>query len=99
MSVSKKTLQKYITFHGHKPREIDSFNVPVENLEDGLIVLGNAHAIEYVTDKINGGGDGTRAIYRHKFSPGAKLCCDKTGKKVLYILSSKIKTTSAGIEN
>lgn len=89
----------YKKFHGHDVRYRRSMDIPVELLRDGVAVLGKAYAIEYVTDKLNGGGDGTEAIYRHKFETPAWVCVDKKGRKVIYIVGDKIKTTEAGIEN
>jgi hypothetical protein len=89
-------LQRYKAFHGKLPKRItkQKYHEPKK-----LVLLGEAHAIEYVTNKLNGGGDGKPAIYRHKFETPCKLYMDETGKKQLYILGNKLKVTSAGIEN
>lgn len=96
MRVSKKAVKKYREFHGRDVRynEDFSFHIP-----ENFIILGRAVAIEYRTDKLNGGGDGKSAVYRHKFETPAVVCQDETGKRQLYILGEKIKVTSAGIEN
>lgn len=88
--------EKYFQFHGKNPKykKNYSFRQP-----ETLIVLGEAHAIEYTCSKLHGGGDGKRAIYRHVFETPAKVCMDETGKKQLYIVGSKLKVTEAGIEN
>lgn len=89
--------QKYRQFHGHAPRyrKTFSFQLPKNN---ELVILGKVVAIEYETDKYNGGGDGTRAVYRHEFETPALVCCDSTGKRQLYILGEKLKVTQKGIE-
>lgn len=94
--VSKQQLKKYREFHGHEPRFVEEygFNIPKK-----LIILGKAVAIEYKTDKINGGGDGKMAVYRHKFDTPCYVCMDETGKRQLYVIGSKLKVTKAGIEN
>lgn len=61
--------------------------------------LGRAVAIEYECDKINGGGDGQKAVYRHEFDRGAYLYMDNTAKRQLYIIGDKIRVTDAGIEH
>lgn len=65
----------------------------------GMVILGEVVAVEYQTDKLNGGGDGTMATYRHKFDRGSVLCADEKMKHQLYIIGKKIKVTSAGIEH
>lgn len=64
-----------------------------------LTFLGRAVAIEYECDKIHGGGDGTRAVYRHIFGPSTLLCMDERNKEQLYILGARLKVTRGGIEN
>jgi len=86
----------YRTFHGHNPRwrrKID-FHVPPQ-----LVVLGKAIAIEYECDKLNGGGDGKKAVYRHEFETPGYVCMDERGRKQLYVVGKRIIVTEAGIEN
>lgn len=92
----RKLANAYSRFHGHEPRTARraSFTVP-----KGLIILGEAVAVEYRCDKLNGGGDGTKAVYRHKFDKGAVVCADEKMRKQLYIIGSKIIVTDAGIEH
>jgi hypothetical protein len=96
MAVGKDSVKKYKAFHGHEPRfeEEIEFTVPKD-----LIILGKAVAIEYKTDKLNGGGDGKMAVYRHKFDTPSYVCMDQTGKRQLYIIGNRLKVTRAGIEN
>lgn len=61
-----------------------------------LVNLGRAVAIEYESDKLNGGGDGKKATYRHKFAPGDVLATDQDGK-TLYIIGPKLRVNSRGI--
>jgi hypothetical protein len=86
--------KKYEQFHGRRSRKTASrpFHVP-----SSLVYLGEAVAVEYLSDKLNGGGDGAKAIYRHKFSPGAVLCMDEKARGQLYILGSKIYVNDRGI--
>jgi len=86
----------YNKFHGKVPKE----KKPVKfHIPENFVWLGKIHAVEYVCDKNNGGGDGKKAIYRHKFESPANLFMDETNKKQLYIIGSRIKVTTAGIEN
>jgi len=89
----KRLKNEYLRFHGHGPRwsKQARFRCP-----KGLIVLGEAVAVEYRCDKRNGGGDGKKAVYRHEFDRGA---ADETMKGQLYILGGRIKVTAAGIEH
>ena len=84
----------YIQFHGRNPTKREKIFMRYPKT---LIQLGRAHAIEYVCDKFNGGGDGRQAIYRHKFGTGAILCRDEKDGQ-LYILGKNIRVTDAGIE-
>ena len=90
-----RPVRQYRTFHGHAPRleTVYPFRLP-----EGLVVLGEAVAVEYLTDKSNGGGDGKNATYRHKFQRGAVLCADQSMRGQLYIIGKKIRVTKAGIE-
>ena len=90
------TVRRYQEFHGRNPRSFSRrrFHVPQH-----LIKLGTAYAIEYVSDKWNGGGDGKRAIYRHRFESPATLYMDETGHRQLYLMGSRLEVTEAGIEN
>jgi hypothetical protein len=87
---------RYREFHGKNPRRQTGqrFHIPKQ-----LVLLGKAVAIEYETDKLNGGGDGRRAVYRHEFETPAIVCMDETAHNQLYVIGSKIKVTDAGIEN
>ncbi len=91
-----KARRKYKAFHGFNGRRVPDtfFHVPKT-----LVCLGQAHAIEYICEKYNGGGDGTIATYRHIFDTPCHLFMDERGKKQLYILGTKLKVTDAGIEN
>lgn len=61
-----------------------------------LVALGRAVAIEYESDKRNGGGDGKKATYRHKFAAGDILATDQDGR-TLYIIGPKLRINSRGI--
>lgn len=61
-----------------------------------LVALGRAVAIEYESDKLNGGGDGTKATYRHEFAPGDVLATDQDGR-TLYVLGPRLRVNSRGI--
>jgi hypothetical protein len=86
----------YRRFHGHGPRSrrLWDFHAP-----KGLVILGKAVAIEYETDKLNGGGDGKVAVYRHRFDTPCYVCMDETGRRQLYIVGKRLKVSEAGIEN
>lgn len=86
----------YQDFHGHSPRGKRTFNF---HTPKGLVILGRAVEIVYECDKLNGGGDGKKAPYRHKFGKGVLLCMDERARGQLYIVGSKIVVTDAGIEH
>ena len=67
----------YNNFHGRSPKKYKQwdFHCPRK-----LIVLGKAVAIEYECNKLNGGGDGTNAIYRHTFKKSVTLAMDEKNK-------------------
>lgn len=83
-------------FHGATPRKVTTTNFRVPK---GLIFLGLAHKIEYISDKYNGGGDGKEAVYVHEFAKSTKLYMDETGNGQLYIIGPKLKVREAGIIN
>ena len=86
----------YRMFHGKKPKQVTrgNFHVPTH-----FILLGDAVEIVYKCDKLNGGGDGRKWEYTHKFKKGTKLYMDERKGKVLYISGATLKVTSAGIVN
>ena len=88
--------RKYEMFHGKKARKVTTtdFHVPKY-----LIYLGEAHAIEYRSNKLNGGGDGRLTIYTHRIETKCALYMDERCQKQLYLIGDKIKVTSRGIEN
>jgi hypothetical protein len=88
--------RQYITFHGKRTRKERDVNFHVPK---GLVVLGRAVAIEYECDKLNGGGDGQKAVYRHEFETPSLVCMDETMKKQIYIIGSRLIVTTEGIEN
>jgi hypothetical protein len=89
-------IRRYEEFHGKSVNKIDrvNFHEPKK-----LILIGEAVAIEYRCSKLNGGGDGKRAVYRHKFERPAIVAMDETGKKQLYVIGSHIVVDEAGIRN
>lgn len=94
---TRKLRKAFKTFHGRDPRfrKRIRFTVP----KKGLVILGEVHAIEYVSDKLHGGGDGKRAIYRHEFETPVILCADEKMKRQLYVIGDDVIITEAGIEN
>lgn len=93
---SRKAIKKYTDFHGHGPKGESQVRFPHPGT---LICLGDAIEIVYRSDKKNGGGDGKSAEYVHKFAPGAKLMCNESGEKWLYIAGDKIVVKEPGIIN
>jgi hypothetical protein len=89
-------VDKYRRFHGKGPKSLSAVNFSTPK---HFIRLGRAVAIEYECDKLHGGGDGKKAVYRHVFDRGAVLVMDEKMRKVLYIIGGKIKVTKAGIEH
>lgn len=86
----------YKSFHGRGVRKVTKINYISPKQ---LIRLGEAVAIEYACDKLNGGGDGTMAVYRHEFESPVLLFMDTTKKRQLYIIGNRLKVTDAGIEH
>lgn len=85
---------RYAEFHGKEPRRESDLNFHVPRK---LVYLGKAIAIEYQCSKLNGGGDGKTAVYRHEFETPAMVCMDETGRKQLYIVGSQIVVDERGI--
>ena len=85
---------RYEEFHGKPPRRSTGirFHVPRK-----LIYLGEAIAIEYKCNKLNGGGDGKAAVYRHEFETPAIVCMDESGRRQLYVVGGEIAVTDRGI--
>lgn len=95
-SAQRKEVKKYSEFHGKGPTKIYQKKI---NIPEKLIFLGYAHKIEYISNKLNGGGDGKTAIYVHKFTRGTKLFADEKMGGQLYIMGKTLKVTDRGIEN
>lgn len=87
---------KYVEFHGKQPKRSRRVNF---HRPRTLVILGKATAIEYECDKLHGGGDGQKAVYRHEFETPCLVCMDETGKRQLYIVGKDLTVTEAGIEN
>jgi hypothetical protein len=87
----------YRAFHGRRVRRVKK--IRFDNPKPPLICLGEAVAIEYACDKLNGGGDGKLAVYRHEFTTPVKVFMDQTKKRQLYIVGERLKVTDAGIEH
>lgn len=91
------TRKLYETFHGRKPSGIvGEVDIPVDS--EGVVVLGRAVAIEYECNKLNGGGDGKSALYRHEFHPEDVLLATDTGT-MLLVVGPKLHITDEGIVN
>jgi hypothetical protein len=86
----------YREFHGRNPRRTSSLDIHVPKK---LVLIGEAIAIEYRCDKLNGGGDGKKAIYRHEFETPAIVCMDERAGKQLYVIGPRIKVDDEGIKN
>lgn len=86
----------YQNFHGRKPKYRGNLNF---HNPKKLIRLGRALETTYISDKWNGGGDGTYAAYKHKHNPGVSLYMDERNRGQLYLIGKKLKVTDAGIEN
>ena len=96
MGMDMNSNNKYFAFHGNDPRARIGINFHYPRT---LLFLGEAVAIEYRSDKVHGGGDGKKRVYRHEFATPVKLCMDERMKKQLYIIGNRMKVTEAGIEN
>lgn len=89
-------IMSYQAFHGHNPRNVTRVDLHVPKQ---LVRLGRAIAVEYECDKLHGGGDGRKNIFRHVFSRGTVLAMDERAKGQLYIIGDRLKVTAAGIEH
>jgi hypothetical protein len=85
----------FYQFHGKPSKGAKAVNMYYPKT---LIILGKAYAVEYLSNKWHGGGDGTTAIYRHKFETPAIVCMDERARGQLYIMGNGVKVTDAGIE-
>lgn len=83
----------YERFHGRSPEKIDKvhFHDPQQ-----LVRLGRAISIVYLSDKLNGGGDGTPTEFIHEHHKDTYLYTDEKGKQ-LYLIGPKLKVDEAGI--
>jgi len=89
----------YKKFHGQAPMQVREMTLDVpKGFPDVLVLLGDAHTTDYVSDKKNGGGDGKKNIFTHRHKKGTILCTDAKGK-ALYTIGPQLKVTAAGIEN
>jgi hypothetical protein len=87
---------KYAQFHGRHHKKVNALNFHVPKT---LVLLGEAIAVEYRCDKLNGGGDGKKAVYRHEFETPAIVCMDEKARRQLYIIGPSITVDDEGIKN
>ena len=87
--------RKFEQFHGRPSRRVSSLDF---HLPKNLVLLGEAVAVEYRTNKLNGGGDGKMAVYRHEFETPVILCMDERAGKQLYIVGPQIIVDEEGIK-
>jgi len=90
---SKQAIRKYEQFHGKTPRTVTTMEIKDLNT---FIYLADPEIITYASNKINGGGNGKRTYFKHKFNKSTKLYCSPDGK-MLIIKGPKLKVTSRGI--
>lgn len=90
----ERSVNHFQMFHGRRPRRVSKVNFHVPR---SLTFLGKAISIEYECDKLNGGGDGTKAIYRHEFETPVIVCMDERAMGQLYIIGPQIRVTDRGI--
>lgn len=90
---TKKAARVRIAFQGEPVDKAVRVKKPSPR---ALVSLGRAIAIEYESDKFNGGGDGEKAIYRHEFHKSDILATDQDAK-TLYIIGPKLRVNSRGI--
>ena len=88
-----KAARVRVAFQGEKVDHAARVPKPAPRV---LVALGRAVAIEYESDKLNGGGDGQKAIYRHEFHPLNVLATDQDAK-TLYVIGPKLRVNSRGI--
>lgn len=93
--MSKKAEKQYIDFHGYDPDLAQE--VAFEPISH-LVHLARATAIEYESDKENGGGDGKLSRYRHEFGKNVQLFVDQTSKRLL-IMGGRMYVNHRGIVN
>lgn len=91
--VSNAGIKKYKQFHGKCPhtetvKEVKNFNT--------LVYLADPEILTYVSNKRNGGGNGKRNYFKHRFSKSTKLYCTPDGK-MLVIMGTNLKVTPRGI--
>jgi hypothetical protein len=89
----------YERFHGHGPRRAPKgFTLEIPGESDPMVFLGDKLTITYRSDKLNGGGDGRLAHYRHVFDKTTKLYASPDGKW-LMIRGPKMIVSNRGIVN
>ena len=89
----KEGVRKYKQFHGEHPHKVTTKQI--QNFST-LVYLADPEIITYASDKFNGGGNGKKNYFKHKFSKSTKLYCTPDGKN-LVIMGANLRTTPAGI--
>lgn len=96
MTKARQRAEKmYEDFQGHayeRESEIDL------QKPEFLIRLGYAKEIVYESTKLNGGGDGTKNCFIHKFDKGTELFTDECGK-TLFIIGKRLQVKKSGINH
>jgi hypothetical protein len=87
------SVAKYKAFHGRNPREFKRFG---PSLPQEWIFLARAEGLQYISNKLNGGGTGRTEAFTHRFGAQIRVFTDPTGS-FLLISGPGLRVTSRGI--
>ncbi len=89
-----QAFRDYHLFHGFDGVLVSAVDVP-ERWES----VGACRSVLYVSDKVNGGGDGTKNRFRHRFSPGTKAYQTPENPDWIKIEGDSLYVDERGIVN
>lgn len=89
-----QAFRDYHTFHG-----FDGFAVSSVLIPDNWIRVGAVRSVLYVSDKVNGGGDGTINRFRHVFNSGTVAYISEENPDWMKVEGESLFVDERGIVN
>lgn len=93
-SPSWEAMEGFWTFSGKEPTHTVGIEVPVDWSFSGI-----AESVLYRSDKLHGGGNGRKNLFRHKFNPGTRLYRSRSCPEWVKIEGTDLVVEDRGIVN
>lgn len=91
---SEQALRDFHEFHGK-----DALTVSAVEIPDDWEHIGEVRSVLYRSNKLNGGGDGTPQLFRHRFDPGTYASRSFLNPEWIRIYGADLFVDDRGIVN